>query len=313
MKRGLFVDSPPFTMFVMLGFAMVTCYLLFFFIGLLLAPVILDIPIDELMNVINKGDADNQLNVIRYMQVLFSISIFTIPAFFAAYLFSKNAVSYLGLRQGAPIKWFAVTLVIMLAVIPFINLLVALNEMIVFPESLAGLEQRLKSIEENARETTRLILNVDNVSGMFFNLFMIAMLPAIGEELIFRGLLHKIFFKWTGNIHVTIIVTGFLFSILHIQFYGLFPRWLLGVMFGYMMVWSGTIWLPIFAHFTNNAIAVYISYLIHKGTISEKFEVFGATPSDIPVTIATTSVCLALVWIMCRKWQEKNSRKLFVP
>lgn len=299
MLKGLFADSSPFTMLVMLVFTMMVCFLLFTFTGIMLAPLLFGVSVDEIVN------GCNSLNQMRYLQTLFSISIFIIPAFIAAYLFkSSGAVSYFGLQRAVSVKWFGATLLLMLMIVPFINLLVALNEMIVFPESLARLEQWLKDSEENIRQSTKLFLNVDNAGGVLFNIFMIAMLPAIGEELIFRGVLHNIFVKWYGNIHIAIIVTGFLFSAMHIQFYGFFPRWLLGVMFGYLMVWSGSIWLPIFAHFVNNALAVLAYFLIQKRTIPEEVETFGANWADIPVTVLATSICAGLLWIMYRKSQS---------
>ena len=85
------------------------------------------------------------------------------------------------------------------------------------------------------------------------------------------------------------------------QFYGFLPRCLLGVMFGYLLVWSGTIWFPIFAHFVNNATAVILSYLIHKGAVSEEVEVFGSSWGDIPVTIVATAICGWVMWKMYRK------------
>ena len=304
MRKGLLADSPPFTQLIMLLFTMVTCFLLFMFMGILLAPPILGIPIAELMHQINNGNINQNLSLMRYMQTLHSVSLFTVPAFFAAYLFSEtvgvstklNVAGYLGLRQSVSVKWFGAVLLLVVAVNPFINLLGALNEMIVFPESMAGLEQRLKASEEAAQQMIKLFLDVESTGGILFNIFMMAVLPALGEELIFRGILQKIFVRWTGNVHLAIIVTGLLFSMMHLQFYGLFPRWLLGVMFGYMLVWSGTIWLPIFAHFVQNSVAVFLSWLIHKGTIPEEIETFGATWGDIPITIVATTICVWLFW-----------------
>jgi membrane protease YdiL (CAAX protease family) len=299
-QKGLFSDASPFTQLIMLGFAMATCFFLLMFVGVLFMPLILGIPFGEIMTGIGADDEVQNLNLIRYLQTLFSISLFIVPAFLAAYLFSANVTGYLGLKRTAPLKWFGTTLLLMLAAIPCINMLAALNEMIVFPESLSGLEQWLRNFEEAAQQTTKRFLNVDNVSGMFFNIFMIAVLPALGEELIFRGVLQKIFTRWTGNIHIAIVVTGFLFSLMHGQFYGLFPRWLLGVMFGYLLVWSGTIWLPIFAHFVHNAVAVCIFSLIHKEVISEDMEVFGSSFSDVPVTIVATVASVWLLWKIYR-------------
>jgi len=308
MQKGLFSGSSPFTQLIMIGFIMVTCVLLLMFAGILFVPLILGIPITELLNGANNGEMEQNLNLMRYMQTLQSFGLFIIPAFFAAYLFSGTAAGYYDLGRTTRAKWFGATLLLMLAAIPCINLMAALNEMIVFPKCLSGLEQRPKDFEEAAQQTTKLFLNVDGIGGMFFNIFMIALLPALGEELIFRGLLQKVFAKWTGNVHVAIVITGFLFSLMHLQFYGFFPRWLLGVMFGYLLVWSGTIWLPIFAHFVNNAVAVFFSYMICKGVISEKVEDFGASFSDIPFTIVTTAVAAWLLWKIYHKNCPVNNR-----
>jgi len=308
MLRGLFADSPPFNKLVMLFFIMMACFLMFAFIGILLAPLMFGVPIEE---IINGYDTDNSLNIMRYRAILNSVSMFLIPAFVAAYLFLRtNEDDYFGFRRNASLMWFGASLLLILFVSPFINFLIFLNDMIVFPKSLAGLEQWFKNYEESAQQSISFLINVDNTSGLIFNIFMLAVLPAIGEELIFRGLLHNIFVKWTGNIHVAIIVTGFIFSAMHMQFYGLFPRWLLGVMFGYLLVWSGTIWLPIFAHFVNNTAVVLVYSLIHKGTISEKFEIYGTNWTNIPVTILATSVCAILLWVMYRKSKEPTKKQL---
>ena len=304
MIKGLFADASPFSQLMMLAFCMVACYLLFSLTGLLLAPYIFGVPVVELKHIFNSDTAVQYLNLMRYVQVLQSISLFIAPTFIAVYMFSGTdesstritVANYLNLKQTAPIKSYGIVLLLMLTAIPCINLLAALNEMIVFPESLSGLEQRLRDLEESAAQLTELFLKVDHVGGMFFNIFMIAILAAIGEELIFRGLLQKIFTRWIGNVHLSIIITGFLFSLMHMQFYGFFPRWLLGAMFGYLLVWSGTLWLPIFAHFVNNAVAVIFSYLIRKGTVSDKIEIFGSTQHEIPVTIVATALCAYLLW-----------------
>ena len=309
MKKGLLAGSPPFTQLIMLIFTMVACFLLFMFIGILLAPLITGIPIAELINSIYGGGANQNLGLMRYLQVLHGFSLFIIPAFFAAYLFSGSAAGYLGLGRTARVQWFGAVFLLMLAAMPCINLLGAANEAIVFPKSMSGLEQQLKAYEEAARQVTDLFLNVDHVGGMFFNIFMIALLPALGEEFIFRGLLQKIFVQWTGNIHAGIIVAGFMFSLMHMQFYGFFPRWLLGIMFGYLLVWSGTIWQPVFAHFVQNTMAVSLSYLIHTETIPKEIETFGTTWSEIPITILATIICGWILWKMC----HRKSTEIFSP
>ena len=301
MQKPFFENTTPFAQLIMLAFIMLASFLIISLAGIVFAPVVVGVPINEMMTIINDSDSVANLNLMRYLQSLFAIGFFIIPAFFAAWLFSGTAIGYFGLRQSASVKWFGATLLFMLTVIPFINLLALLNEMIVLPESLSGIEQIMKNMEESARRSVQLFVNVDSVGGMLFNIFMLAILPAVGEELIFRGLLHKIFLQWTGNIYITVILTGFLFSLMHLQFYGFFPRWLLGVILGYMLVWSGTIWIPVFAHFLQNFIAVFLSWLIYKGTVPEEIEVFGSKWAEIPITIITALICAGLLWTMRQK------------
>ena len=109
------------------------------------------------------------------------------------------------------------------------------------------------------------------------NLLMVAVLAAVGEELIFRGILVKLFREWTGNIHLAVIIPALLFSTLHLQFYGFFGRLALGIILGYLFVWSGSLWVPIAVHFLNNAMAVIVSSLDHRGLISTDLESFGSS------------------------------------
>jgi membrane protease YdiL (CAAX protease family) len=94
---------------------------------------------------------------------------------------------------------------------------------------------------------------------------------------LFRGLLQRLLKEWLGNIHFAIFMAAFLFSAMHMQFYGFFPRMLLGIMFGYLFYWSGSLWVPICAHFINNGSAVIFSYLGQRGLLSGNYEDFGAT------------------------------------
>jgi len=110
---------------------------------------------------------------------------------------------------------------------------------------------------------------------MILNLFIIAILPAVGEEFFFRGVLQKILIRLFKSVHVAIWVTAFIFSAIHFQFFGFVPRFILGLIFGYLFFWSGTLWLPVISHFINNAVPVIMSYI--QGM--EKFN----TPSDTPL------------------------------
>jgi hypothetical protein len=133
---------------------------------------------------------------------------------------------------------------------------------------------------------------------------MIAFLPAIGEELLFRGVIQRIFTSWTRNQHWGIWISAILFSALHMQFYGFIPRVFLGVLFGYLLVWSGSIWLPIIAHFINNAVAVVAMYLIDKGLLSQEIEEIGTTSDSY--YMAAVSLLLIVVFMLMIKRQNSE-------
>ena len=279
---------------------MLACLMLFMFVGIILAAPLFNVPLSGIFKMMSGGINSESINIFRYMQIVQGISLFIIPGFFLAYLFSGNVVTYLKFDRLPQGRLFFLAFLLMILIVPCINLMASLNNLIVFPESLRWLEAEFRSKEDAAQHLTELFLNVDNAGWMFFNILMIAVIPAIGEELIFRGILQKIFTQWSNNIHVGIILSSLLFSAMHLQFYGFFPRWILGAMFGYLLVWSGSIWLPVFAHFVNNTLAVVTSYLIHKGTLSEGVAEYGSELDTIPLTLIATVFCFALLWLIHR-------------
>jgi len=140
-----------------------------------------------------------------------------------------------------------------------------------------------------------------NTPDLLINLLMIAILPAIGEELIFRGCFQNIFTRWTGNYHWGIWLAAILFSAIHMQFYGFIPRMLLGAMFGYMLVWGRSMWLPILAHLVNNGGAVITAYVLQlKGQPLDNFE--EVQPTTWPIYFLSTIMTVALLSYMYYNW-----------
>ena len=136
---------------------------------------------------------------------------------------------------------------------PFISYIYELNQKINLPEWALSYEQR-------AEQLTREFIKMDSLLDLGINLILIAIIPAVGEELLFRGYLQESFSKWLQNAHLAIIFSAFLFSAIHLQFHGFFPRFFLGILLGYLFLLSGSIMIPIFAHFVNNALVVIFSY-----------------------------------------------------
>lgn len=134
------------------------------------------------------------------------------------------------------------------------------NANIKFPEFMSGFEEWARDLEDQLAESTEKFTTFNNFSQFLFGFLVIAILPGIGEEFLFRGLLQNSLHKWTKNAHVAIWVSAFIFGAIHLQFYGLVPRMMLGAVFGYLYLWSGNIWYPIISHIANNGIAVIAVY-----------------------------------------------------
>lgn len=200
-------------------------------------------------------DLGNQVavNYLKFLQLFSAIGLFVAPTLLYAYLTDFDYKLLFNFnRQSA-----FLVIVIMMLITPFIGWLLEMNMSIPFPDWILRLGNDSEKIVES-------FLKMNHLGDLLFNLLVIAIVPAIGEELLFRGYLQQSFSKWLSNPHVAIIVTAVLFSAIHLHFQGFLPRFILGVLLGYLFYWSGSLWLPILAHFANNAQAVIFSYPTFK-------------------------------------------------
>ena len=196
-------------------------------------------------------DLSNQIavNYLKLLQLFSSIGLFVAPTLLYAYLTDFDYKLLFNFKRQSAF----LVIVIMLLITPFIGWLLEMNMSIPFPDWILRLGNDSEKIVES-------FLKMNHFGDLLFNLLVIAIVPAIGEELLFRGYLQQSFSKWLSNPHAAIIVTAVLFSAIHLHFQGFLPRFILGVLLGYLFYWSGSLWLPILAHFANNAQAVIISY-----------------------------------------------------
>ena len=154
---------------------------------------------------------------------------------------------------------------------------------------------------------TESFLNVSTFGGLVVNLIIIALLAAVGEELLFRGVILQLFVEWFKNKHLAIIISAILFSAMHIQFYGFLPRMILGILFGYIFIWSGSLWIPILLHFIFNGITVVAAYLFHKGLIQTDVESFGVTENAFLV-LSSFLLIILLLFVIYRMGKPKPER-----
>ncbi len=206
----------------------------------------------------------DNIDLLKWLQLIMSVTVIVLPPIVLAYLISYNPLTFLRLNKKTHLSDILLVVLIMIVAIPLINLLGDLNHRMVLPKSLAAIENWMKTSEETAAQFTEKMLNVHTLLGLSFNVLIIAVVPALGEELFFRGALQGVLKDWKG-IRPAIWLSAILFSAIHFQFYGFVPRMLMGAFFGYLLFWSENLWLPITAHFTNNVIAIIFYYLKLNG------------------------------------------------
>jgi hypothetical protein len=152
------------------------------------------------------------------------------------------------------------------------TLFIEWNEAIKFPEWLEGFEQWASSMEEGTQKMLTYLISFDSFFEFFIGLIVIAMIPAIGEELVFRGILQHQIIRHFHLPHLAIWSSAIIFSAIHLQFYGFVPRMLLGAVFGYLFYWSGSLWVPFWAHFLHNGFTLSMTYLYRQGMITYNIE-----------------------------------------
>ena len=184
------------------------------------------------------------------------------------------------------------------------------NKSINFPEFMNAFETWAFNKEKELEKITIFLVSFENNWEFLFGILSIALIPGICEEYLFRGVLQKNFYLISKNIHIAVWLSAFFFSALHLQFYGFFPRMLLGVLFGYIYYWSGSIVYPMIAHIFNNFFSLTIFYFSQKGLLNENFEVSVNSSPKIPMVLIIISAVLFIGFMyLLRKYFLDSGKK----
>ena len=280
MKAGYLSGMHPFSKILMSVIISLASLLLVSILGFVLALLIFDIEMNQIA--VSVADPMNpaNLSLLKYLQIIQGIGLFILPALLIAILFFKKGPLQFGYHESPSFISIFWVLVVVFFGLPVVNQLTAWNISLKLPEFLSGIEEAMKRMEDSAALLTEAFLSTKTIWGLMVNLIMIAVIPAIGEELFFRGILQKFFIDWTKDPLRGIIITAFFFSFFHLQFYGFLPRLYLGVLFGLMYYWSGTIWLPIIAHFINNGAAVIVYFIFGKEVVEQNLDSVGTIENN---------------------------------
>jgi membrane protease YdiL (CAAX protease family) len=301
--KAIWADNSPASKFLIAIGILIAGAFVFSMVAFGLASLFYGIDLLQLQELMNDLDNPLTISILKLIQTVSEIGTFILPALFLAYTFSTSASAYLSLDKKARPESIIFVFILLIAAVPLINFLGELNSHMKLPSWMEGVEQQMKSTEEQAAKLTEKFLVIQSPWQFIYAMIMIAVLPALGEELLFRGIIQRIFSEWSGSRHTGIWATAILFSAMHMQFYGFIPRLLLGVMLGYLFLWSGSLWLPILAHFINNGAAVIASYMYTHDRITINPDTIGTGTEYGSVVISTIITAVLLVVIFKREKQ----------
>lgn len=213
------------------------------------------------MTTVLKGLGENtplgKRNFMRMVLFLNHVFSFIVPALATAYMAYKNRLwIYLKLNKSPTLAVIGLAFLWLVLSMPFVQYAYQINKMLPLPEWMLQMENSTAGMLEA-------IISKENFYEIIINVFLIAVIPGIGEELMFRGVIQQQIGRIFKEEHVQVWVSAAIFSAIHLQFQGFLARMILGAMLGYLLVWTRSLWVPIIVHFLNNGLQVVALYVMN--------------------------------------------------
>jgi membrane protease YdiL (CAAX protease family) len=306
-RKPLLSGHSPFAMLIFSSLGVILTGLVFQLIGMLLTTLFFDVSVYELLDISGLENKET-INAVKFLQIVGALGTFVFSSMLISFFYTGSWLGYF--RFGKTIHTGAALLLILIMVsaLPAVNMLTELNTRLELP--FAGAESYLRELEEQTQALMMTLVRADNPLDLLINIFMIAIIPAVGEELVFRGLIQRHLTELFRNGHVAIILASVIFSLAHFQFYSFLPRFLLGMILGYAFYYGRSIWYPMIAHLVNNTLGVVFYYFYLKDTTGEALEEIG-TMELMPVTALFSLVLvfmLMYIWIrICRDQPNRSA------
>lgn len=260
------------------------------FIGQLLVGLWLGFPTNPIYQL--PIDTQAYKNFVLGMQVLLTSSAFVgAPLLYWTLIEKKPIKAFFQWSQAYGYALF-LTIGLVSAFMVVNTAFIHWNMQLQLPACLAGFEKWAQAKEAALKDLTELLTTFHSLRELFVGIFVLGMLPAIGEELLFRGILQPLLQAITKNIHVAVWISAFIFSAIHLQFYGLIPRFLLGILFGYIYCWTKDLSLAMVAHFYNNFFTLVALFLYQHAWIN--FDLAATITVPLPMLIGFGMISLLI-------------------
>lgn len=238
---------------------------------------------------LKKGNFEDLINPFKILLGLLNFCTYLLPAFiFAFYLHKKQAAKFLYLHKAPKLLNIPLTIAIVILAFPLASIIYYLNMQMISQDLIA----------EEMLSLQKILLKMNNPTDLILNLIVIGLIAGIGEELVFRGIFQRLFSQYYNNQVIGIWIAAIIFSLIHFQPEGFIPRALLGALFGYLLVWTGNLWVPIIGHITFNSSQILAQYVFLQAAQNKSLEELEFFP--IIPTIISTIITVVLVLILIK-------------
>ena len=259
------------------------------------------------IGLLEAADLDNLENnpqMIIYLRGLLFIQflgLFVIPSLLFGYFSDPRPGAYLGFRRPHSASYWILGIGVLLVSLPFVEYIGWLNHKMVLG---AETQKWMKTMEEQAAKQIEFMFRKRTPTELFLNLVFISLFAGIGEELFFRGVLQRLFIKITRSPWAGIIITAIIFSAIHLQFFGFFPRFFLGILLGALYWFSGSLWTAMLAHFAYDALIIVLAYF--KPELIKDTNATIVNPSQLAVTaLVSAALTFLILWQIVKKSKSK--------
>lgn len=253
-------------------------------------------------------EAPDPITAIRISQSLATIGAFLLPALLFAYCQERQCFQYNAANRLPDFSMTIIVLVVSVTLLPVVSVLSMFNMQIMPQEGVVA--EFMRNFEDAANQILDMVTSRRNNSDLIANIVVFAVLAGVCEEFLFQGSLQPLMTKWCRNPHVGILLTAFIFSTLHFQFYGFIPRFALGVYLGYLLYWSRSLWLPILAHVMHNAISILADYTLQGRGIDTDNLKFTDLNGVMPIIISCTLVSAMGIVFLWRTYKDSQPQKI---
>lgn len=300
--KNNWVNASPMSKLILLGILMTFCTLVSLGLFYAVNEIVWGYSIQQI-SFLNSNTDPEIVWAAKFLQIFSQIGLFIAPAFLFAYLVSSSPGKELKVTRAPNISSIGIILTVTLLSIPFINFLAIGNSEIHLPEFMKSIEDWMMNMQRKNDILMEVILQMNSSRDVVINIVMMTLLPALGEELIFRGIIQKQLIKWLRNPHVAIFITALFFSAFHMQIVGFLSRLLLGMLFGYFYYYSKNIWTAIWGHFINNGLALGLAIIYGSQADSTPID---SEPTTMILIASTVAFLVALSILITQRTKLQN-------